>query len=132
MPTALLCIVAVPLLGGYAAVTGEGPLFSHDAVGGRYEEQDYYSVGSGSVYAQGSMKKLWQPRMDTQQAVRVAMHALIDAADDDTATGGPDPARQIYPVVMTVDEHGATTVPPAELAAVAAQIQAEPERNLRA
>lgn len=132
LPMALQGIVALPLFGGYDAATGQGRLFSYDAVGGRYEEQDYYSVGSGSVYAQGSMKKLWQPRMDTQQAVRVAMHALIDAADDDTATGGPDPARQIYPVVMTVDEHGATTVPPAELAAVAAQIQAEPERNLRA
>src|SRR5699024_688910 len=129
LPMALQGIVALPLFGGYDAATGQGRLYSYDAVGGRYEEQDHHSIGSGSVYAQGSMKKLWQPEMSIQQAVRVAMHALIDAADDDTATGGPDPARRIYPVVMTVGEDGAATVPPAELAAVAEEIQAELERK---
>lgn len=126
---ALQGIVALPLFGGYDTEAGAGRLFSYDAVGGRYEEQDFHSVGSGSVYAQGSMKKLWRAGMDNQQAVRVALHALTDAADDDSATGGPDPARRIYPVVMTVDQSGTRRVGDEELARVVAQIQQEPERN---
>lgn len=131
LPLAMRGIVALPLFGGFDAATESGRLFSYDVVGGRYEEQDYHSVGSGSVYAQGAMKKLWRPAMDSEQAVQVAMHALIDAADDDSATGGPDPARRIYPVIMTVDSRGTQTVPDAELAAVVNRIQAERERNVR-
>ncbi len=80
-----------------------GRIVSYDVVGGRYEETlGYHSVGSGSLFARSSLKKLHDPMMDVEAAVRVAMEALYDAADDDTATGGPDPVRRIYPAVVTV------------------------------
>jgi proteasome beta subunit len=76
---------------------------SYDVIGGRYDETlGYHSVGSGSLFARSSLKKLHDPMMEEQAAVRVAMEALYDAADDDSATGGPDQVRRIYPVVVTV------------------------------
>ena len=74
--------------------------------GGRYEEHSYHTVGSGSVFAKGSLKKRWSPRLSAEDAVRVVVEALHDAADDDSATGGPDTARAIYPVVATVSADG--------------------------
>lgn len=74
--------------------------------GGRYEERDHHSVGSGSLFARTTLKKRWQPDLTADQAVSVAVEALIDAADDDSATGGPDERRRIYPVVATVTDVG--------------------------
>ena len=73
------------------ASAGVGRIFSYDVTGGRYEEHEHHSVGSGSLFARGSLKKLWRPGLDRPQAVRVAVEALYDAADDDSATGGPGP-----------------------------------------
>jgi proteasome beta subunit len=75
-------------------------------------------VGSGSVFARGSLKKLWHHGMGPADAVRVAVEALYDAADDDSATGGPDTVRRIWPVVATVTEAGYLRVAEAELADV--------------
>ena len=86
--------------------------------GGRYEEHEHHSVGSGSVFARGSLKKLWRPGLDAVAAVRVAVEALVDAADDDSATGGPDSSRQIWPVVATVTSTGYRRVGQDELGAV--------------
>lgn len=126
-------MAAVPLFGGYDLDRGIGRMFSYDAVGGRYEEHDHHAVGSGSVFARGSLKKLWTHGMDRDEAVRVAVHALVDAADDDSATGGPDPVRGIYPIVATVDETGYRAVAQTELAAVAETIErgraGRPERG---
>jgi len=74
-------------------------------------------VGSGSVLARGALKKLWRPNLSGAEAVAVAVEALYDAADDDSATGGPDTVRQLWPVVYTVDRTGAHRVPEADLAA---------------
>lgn len=98
---------ALPLFVGYDvdAVDPDraGRIVSYDIVGGRYDETaGYHSVGSGSLFARSSLKKLHDPKMDLEAAVRVAMEALYDAADDDTSTGGPDPVRQLYPVVVTI------------------------------
>ena len=83
------------------------PLFAgYDVTGGCYREHDHYSVGSGSLFARGALKKLWRPGLDGAQAVRVAVEALYDAADDDSATGGPDLNRRIWPVVSVVDVQG--------------------------
>ncbi len=100
-------LAAVPLFVGYDVDAADpdraGRIVSYDVVGGRYEETlGYHSVGSGSLFARSSLKKLHDPMMEVDAAVRVAMEALYDAADDDTATGGPDPVRQIYPAVVTV------------------------------
>jgi proteasome beta subunit len=100
-------LAAVPLFVGYDLDATDpdraGRIVSYDVVGGRYEETlGYHSVGSGSLFARSSMKKLHDPMMEIDAAVRATMEALYDAADDDSATGGLDPVRRIYPVVVTV------------------------------
>ena len=79
--------------------------------GGCYVEGGHHSTCSGSVFARGALKKLWRPGLEEQQAVSVAIEALYDAADDDSATGGPDLGRQIWPTVAVVDHAGARFVP---------------------
>src|SRR5690349_4495771 len=103
---ALQGLAVVPLFAGFdvdAANNGRGPasgrIFSFDVAGGRYPEQYYESIGSGSLFAKGSLKKLWTPGLDRMGAVRVAVEALYDAADDDSATRGPDLTRGLLPVV---------------------------------
>ena len=111
-------LAVVPLFAGYDLDRGAGRIFSYDVTGGRYEEHEHHSVGSGSVFARGSLKKLWRPGLDAEAAVRVAVEALVDAADDDSATGGPDSSRQIWPVVATVTPAGYARVGQAALGAV--------------
>jgi proteasome beta subunit len=99
-------LVVVPLFAGYDEDTGKGRIFSYDVAGGRYEERKYQAIGSGSVFARGSLKKLYTDGMAEGEAITTCMQALYDAADDDTATGGPDLTRRIYPVVAVVTEDG--------------------------
>ena len=122
LPMAMQGLAAVPLFAGFDRPAGVGRLFSYDVTGGRYEEQEHHSVGSGSMFARGALKKLWRPNLSEQDAVAVAVEALYDAADDDSATGGPDPIRQLWPVVYIVNRTGAVRVPERELAAVAGTI----------
>ena len=110
-------LAVVPLFGGYDLDRGLGRIFSYDVTGGRYEEHGHPAVGSGSVFARGSLKKRWRPDLDASAAVRVAVEALVDAADDDSATGGPDRDRRIWPVVATVTEAGYLRVTDDDLAA---------------
>ena len=118
-------LAAVPLFIGYDLDASDpnqaGRIVSYDVVGGRYDETlGYHSVGSGSLFARSSLKKLHDPMMDIESAVRVAMEALYDAADDDTATGGPDPIRQIYPAVITITAaDGAVRIPDEQAGQVA-------------
>jgi proteasome beta subunit len=97
--------------------------------GGCYEEHDHHSVGSGSLFARGRMKKLWHPRMDSSAAIRVAVEALYDAADDDSATGGPDLSRRIWPTLAVVDVEGLRFLDDETLAAVVEQIVADRRGN---
>jgi proteasome beta subunit len=106
-PLAVQGLVVVPLFGGFDQARNEGRLFYYDATGGRWEEQDYQATGSGAQPAKNSLKKRWRPGLTQDEGVRVAVEALIDAAEDDVATGGPDLARGIFPVVMTVTSEGA-------------------------
>jgi proteasome beta subunit len=122
LPMALQGLAVVPLFAGFDTTAGVGRLFSYDVTGGRYEEREHHTVGSGSVFARGALKKLWRPNLTEAEAVSVAVESLYDAADDDSATGGPDPVRQLWPVVYTVNRSGARRVPEAELAAVAGRI----------
>ena len=122
-------LAVVPLFGGFDLDRRVGRIFSYDVTGGRYEEHDHHAVGSGSVFARGSLKKLWRPGLDADAAVAVAVEALVDAADDDSATGGPDHTRGIWPVVATVTESGYLRVSDADLGTVAAQIEQERRRT---
>lgn len=124
LPLALQGLAVVPLFGGYDLERGVGRIFSYDVAGGRYEEHDHHSVGSGSVFARGALKKLWRPGLDEAAAVHVAVESLYDAADDDSATGGPDPVRRIWPVVATVTVDGYRRVGDEQLGAIADEIVA--------
>lgn len=108
---ALQGLAAVPLFAGWDLATGRGRIYSFDATGGRYTESDHHSIGSGSYFARGSMKKRWRPDLTTAEAPTVAIEALFDAADDDSATGGPDIVRRIWPVVAVVDAAGYRELP---------------------
>ena len=113
----------VPLLAGVDEATPAGQIFSFDVTGGKYEEHRFHSIGSGSGYARGALKKLWQSDLDTDAAISVAVEALFDASDDDSATGGPDFIRQIAPTIFTVDlEHGAVEIPESEVMSAATAV----------
>ncbi|MFG2793550.1 proteasome subunit beta [Streptomyces sp. NPDC048419] len=102
-------LAVVPLLTGYdvSAPEGErGRIFSFDVVGGLYEKEDFHAEGSGSPYARGALKKLFRKGMDRREAALTALHALYDAADDDSATGGPDINRRIFPIVSVITGDG--------------------------
>ena len=118
-------LAVVPLFAGYDLDKGVGRIFSYDATGGRYEEHEHHGVGSGSLFARGALKKLWRRGMDGDEAVRVAVEALYDAADDDSATGGPDTVRGIFPVVALVTADGYRRVGDDEVARAAKEIVAQ-------
>jgi proteasome beta subunit len=99
-------LAVVPLFAGFDHATRGGRIFSYDVTGGRYEEHAFYSVGSGSLFARGALKKLFRDDLEPTEAITVTIQALYDAADDDSATGGPDLQRRIFPVVAVVDQDG--------------------------
>lgn len=117
-------LVLVPLLAGYDLDSGTGRIFSYDPAGGPSEEHRFYSIGSGSVFARGALKKLYTEDMPTSDAVLCCLQALYDAADDDSATGGPDVARRIFPIVTTVTRDGFSRLSEAEVAEVAQRVVA--------
>jgi proteasome beta subunit len=108
-------LAVVPMFVGYDHESGEGRIFSYDVTGGRYEETNYHSVGSGSLFARGALKKLHRPGMGVETVITVLVQALYDAADDDSATGGPDLTRSIWPVVYVVTADGARRMPDDEI-----------------
>lgn len=118
-------LAVVPLYAGFDTVTRSGRIFSYDVTGGRYEERAFHAVGSGSSFARGSLKKRYRVDADSTAALPVVIEALFDAADDDSATGGPDAARGIYPVVGVVTGDGARILSEDEVAPVAASVNAD-------
>ena len=109
-PLAMQGLVVVPLFGGFDIGRGEGRIFYYDATGGRWEEDDYQTTGSGGQPAKNSLKKRWRPGLARDEALRVAVEALVDAAEDDVATGGPDVSRGIFPIAVDVTASGASDV----------------------
>ena len=121
-------LAVVPLFAGYDEETGIGRIFSYDLAGGPYEEHRYHSIGSGSVFAKSSLKKLYFDDMTVSDAVLACVQALYDAADDDSATGGPDLTRRIFPVVAAITDDGFRRLSDAESAEYA---QAVVESRMR-
>jgi proteasome beta subunit len=124
---ALQGFIALPLLVGYDLddpnPAGAGRIVSFDAAGGwNIEPEGYQSVGSGSLFAKSSMKKLYSRVSDADSALRVAVEALYDAADDDSATGGPDLVRGIYPTAVTIGAEGAEDIPEERIAQLAREV----------
>jgi proteasome beta subunit len=118
-------LAAVPLFAGYDEETGLGRIFSYDVAGGPYEEHRYHSIGSGSIFAKSALKKLYRDDMSTTDAVLACVQALYDAADDDSATGGPDLTRQLFPVITTITDDGFHRLPESEVADYAQQVVSE-------
>jgi proteasome beta subunit len=115
-------LAVVPLFAGYDLTTDQGRIFSYDVTGGRYEETAFHSVGSGSLFARGSLKKLYREDLDSNGCVTAVIQALYDAADDDSATGGPDMTRRIFPVVGVITADGYRRLPDADVAAIADEV----------
>jgi proteasome beta subunit len=111
LPAALQGLVVIPIFAGFDEKAGVGRLFKYDITGGRYEETNYDAQGSGAKDARDALKKLWRREMAREEGVRAALEALIDAADEDVGTGGPDLVRGIYPTVRTITRSGFTEVP---------------------
>ncbi len=106
LPMAMQGLVVIPLFAGYDRRREEGRIFDFDAAGGRYEEGRFSATGSGSLHARASLKARWEPGISADGAVSLAVAALWDAADEDSATGGPDTVRGIYPIVAQIDADG--------------------------
>jgi proteasome beta subunit len=127
LAAALQGFVALPLLVGYdvddADPQAAGRIVSFDAAGGwNLEDEGYQSVGSGSIFAKSSMKKLYSRVTDADSALRVAVEALYDAADDDSATGGPDLVRGIYPTAVVIEADGAVEIGEPRIAELAREV----------
>ncbi|WP_280184230.1 proteasome subunit beta [Nocardia cyriacigeorgica] len=132
LPAALQGLAVVPVLVGYDLEATDpdkvGRIISYDVVGGQSEERfGYAAVGSGSNFAKSSLKKLYAKGIDEQRALRIAVESLFDAADDDTATGGPDLLRGIYPTAIVINDDGAVEVTEDRLAEIARGIVADRE-----
>ncbi len=115
-------LAVVPLFAGYDLDADHGRIFSYDATGGRYEETSFHSVGSGSLFARGALKKLYRGDLDEEGCVTALVQALYDAADDDSATGGPDVTRRIFPVVGVITASGYRRLADEEVGAIADRV----------
>ncbi len=115
LPMAMQGLIVVPIFAGFDERAGVGRLFKYDVTGGRYEEADYFAQGSGGKDARDSLKKRFKRDMPKDEALRIAIEALIDASDEDLGTGGPDLIRNILPSVKTITRSGFAEVPEDEI-----------------
>jgi proteasome beta subunit len=129
LPAAMQGMVVVPIFAGYDERRGAGRLWAYDVTGGRYEEHEYVATGSGSLHAGTVIKIAHNPQMAHDEAVNLACRSLWEAADADSATGGPDALRGIYPIVAIITEEGWRRLSDDELAnrysAIAAELRAQ-------
>jgi proteasome beta subunit len=117
LPAAMMGMVVVPIFAGYDPRRACGRLWDFDATGGRYEERDYVATGSGSLHAGTVIKVGFRDELGRDEAINLAARSLWEAADADSATGGPDALRGIYPVVATIDAGGWNRLDDGDLAA---------------
>ncbi|HEX9467595.1 MAG TPA: proteasome subunit beta [Acidimicrobiia bacterium] len=108
--------VVVPLFAGYDDRRARGRVFSFDVTGGKYEETDFQTNGSGGVHARNWIKAMWEEGMSRDAAIDLALRALFAAADEDSATGGPDLVRRIFPTVAVISAEGFHLVPDDDVA----------------
>ncbi|WP_326595693.1 proteasome subunit beta [Streptomyces sp. NBC_01803] len=112
-------LAVIPLFAGFDPADGRGRIFSFDITGGHHEEYDFSATGSGSIFARGALKKLYRPGMSEADITAAVLQALYDAADEDTATGGPDLTRHLYPVITLLTEDGYRRLTEQEVASAA-------------
>lgn len=109
-------MVVIPIFAGYDLRRRTGRIFNYDVTGGRYEELEFHATGSGGTYARGLIKQRWREGLSRADAVDIAISALFEAADEDSATGGPDAVRGIYPSVATISADGYEDLAESEVA----------------
>ena len=122
-------MVVIPIFAGYDLRRKQGRIFNYDVTGGRYEELEFYGTGSGGTYARSLIKQQWSSNLSRGAAVDLAIRALFEAADEDSATGGPDAMRGIYPTCATITEDGYANVPENEIAERFAALLQSASRN---
>jgi proteasome beta subunit len=122
LPLAMQGLLVVPIFAGFDLRRGDGRIFKYDVAGGRYEETEYYAIGSGGKDARSSLKKLYRVGLSEDEGIRVALEGLYDAADEDRGTGGPDFVRGIFPTVKLVTASGAQDITEQRVAAICATI----------
>ncbi len=125
LPAAMQGMIVVPIFAGYDTELRRGRLWDYDATGGRYEEHDFVSTGSGGMLASTVLRVGWRGDLDRDSAIRLAAAALWEAADADSATGGPDALRGIYPIIATITADGWSRIDDAVLAATYQSITEE-------
>jgi proteasome beta subunit len=128
-PAAMQGLVVVPLFAGYDERRGRGRVFSFDPTGGKYEEADFQTNGSGGVHAKNWIKAQWREGMTADEAIDLAVRSLFAAADEDTATGGPDLVRRIFPTVAVVETDGFRELPDEDVAQRAESLLGGPEEG---
>ena len=128
LPAAMQGLMVVPIFAGYDQMTSGGRLWDYDATGGRYEERDFVATGSGMLHAGAVLRMAWKRDLATADAVTLVCRALWEAADADSATGGPDITRGIFPTVATITSQGFSRVDDLNLAAIYRQIVEMVER----
>jgi proteasome beta subunit len=110
LPAAFHGLVVIPIFAGYELRQQQGRIFKYDVTGGRYEELQFYATGSGGKEARSTLKKFFKADMKREAALALALEALVDAADVDVGTSGPDLVRGIYPIVKIVTRDGVAEV----------------------
>ena len=128
LPAAMQGMVVIPIFAGYDQLRGMGRLWTFDVTGGRYEEREYVATGSGSLHAGTVIKVQFSADLDRDAAINLVCRSLWEAADADSATGGPDTLRAIYPVVSVIDSAGYQRVDDVDLKARYETIAAQSNR----
>jgi proteasome beta subunit len=118
LPAAMQGLVVVPVFAGFDEARGTGRIFKYDVTGGRYEEDDYHATGSGGKDARSTLKKRYRDGLGRDEAVKFAIEALFDAADEDVGTGGPDLMRGIFPTVVAISDEGMVEISEDEIRAL--------------
>lgn len=118
LPLAMQGLIVIPIFAGYDLNKGGGRIYKYDITGGRYEETEYYAIGSGGKDARNTLKKMYSPELPEDKAILLALEALYDASEEDIGTGGPDMVRGIYPTVKVIRRSGIVDIDPEPIEAV--------------
>lgn len=118
LPQAMQGLAVIPLFAGFDLRLSTGRLFQFDVTGGRYEEANFAATGSGSVHATTVIKMGYEEQLNESAAVDLAANAIFEAADEDSATGGPDLIRDVYPIIAKITSEGYEPIPSADISSV--------------
>lgn len=129
LPMVFQGLIVIPIYVGYDLKRAEGRIFKYDVTGGRYEESEYHAIGSGGKDARNTIREHFRKGLPEDEALRVALLALYNAAEEDVGTGGPDLVRGIYPTVKLVSAAGITDVDEARIAGVYAGLIEQRKRE---